>query len=142
MAYNQSTMMQMNMMAGGMGMMMMGGMPMMNSATHFVFIGNPISLQSKLQSATDEQYQNYRDATINVTGTQLQALNISSLITTAICGGFLLFPLLFFCMNWWKRCTYPTFTIPATVYLSMDRLFSAPNITNITLTVIDNTFDQ
>ena len=140
MAYNQNTMMQMNMMAGGMGMM--GRMGMMNNPAHFLYIGNPISFQGRIQSITDEQFQNFRDATVTVTGTQLQALNTASLIMTAMCGGFLIFPLIFFCMNWWKRCTYPAYTIPTTVYQSMDRLFSAPNITNITITVIDNTFDQ
>lgn len=139
--YNQSSMMQMNMMTGGMGMMM-GGMPLMNSANRFVFIGNPISLQSRLQSAADEQYQGYREATITVTGTQLNPLNIGLLILTSLCGGFFILPLFCFCMNCWKRRAYATYTVPVTTYLAMDRLFAAPNISNITLTVIDNTFDQ
>lgn len=52
MAYNQNSMMQMNMMAGGMGMMM-GRMQMMNNPAHFLYIGNPISFQSRMQSTTD-----------------------------------------------------------------------------------------
>ena len=61
--------MQINaMMAGagmGMGMGMMGGMMNPN---YFMFSGNSLSLQSRLDSLTDDETQKYVDSSITVVG--------------------------------------------------------------------------
>ena len=46
------------------------------------------------------------------------------------------------CCNWWKRCTYAAWTISASVYMSLGNLIRAPNLRNITVTVVDNNFDE
>lgn len=61
---------------------------------------------------------------------------------TIIWGSILIFPLCFICMDWWKRCTLPAYTIAINVYVSLGKIIKAPNIKNLTLTVIDNNFDQ
>lgn len=69
-------------------------------------------------------------------------MNMCSYMCTLIWGSFIILPLFFMCMDWWKRCTFPAWTIAPSVYMSMGRLFRGPNLRNITLTVIDNTFDK
>jgi hypothetical protein len=44
-------------------------------------------------------------------------------------------------MDWWKRCTFPAYTIAPNVYMSLGKLLSATNIKNLTLNVNENTFD-
>jgi hypothetical protein len=82
------------------------------------------------------------DANINVTGVEVQAMNMCSFLCTLIWGSIIILPLFFICMDWWKRCTFPAFTISANVYMSMGRLIRSPNLKNITITVVDNNFDK
>jgi hypothetical protein len=60
---------------------------------------------------------------------------------TIIWGSFIILPLFFICCDWWKRCTFPAFDISPAVYMSFAKVFRAPNIKNVTLTVVDSTFD-
>jgi len=60
---------------------------------------------------------------------------------TVIWGGIIILPLFFLCMDWWKRCTFPAFTIAPSVYMSLGKLLHAPNLRNLTLNIKDNTFD-
>lgn len=148
-AQQQVNMMRMNqmntMMGGGLGMGMglgLGmGMGTGGNPNMFVFVGNSISLQGRLDSITDQQLTGIQQATINVSGTQIQAMSIMGIMCTALWGGFLIIPLFFMCMNWWKKCVYPAYSIPASAFMKMDRIFKAPNINNITLTLTDNTFN-
>jgi len=134
----QMAMMQMNaMMGGGMGM----GMGMGMNPSMFMFVGNAISLEGRLDSLGDDQIMGIQQATINATGTQLKAMSMMGLLCTAIWGGIIIIPLFFMCMDWWKKCVYPAFTIPVSTYMKLDRIFRAPNINNVTLSVNDNTFN-
>jgi hypothetical protein len=133
----QATMIQMNAMMGGMGM----GMGMMNPSV-FMFSGNSLSLQSRLDSLTDADCERFIDANVTTSGVEVQAMSMMSLMCTMIWGSLLIFPLCFMCCSWWKRCTYPAFTISAGVYMSLGRLFRAPNLKNITINVVDNNFDE
>ena len=134
----QMAMMQMNaMMGGGMGM----GMGMGTNSNMFLFVGNAISLEGRLDSLPDDQINSVQQATINTTGSQLKAMSVMGLMCTAIWGGFIIIPLFFMCMDWWKKCVYPAFSIPVSTYMKLDRIFKAPNLNNVTLTVNDNTFN-
>lgn len=131
-------MMQMNAMMGmGMGM----GMGMMNPNV-FMFAGNSLSLQSRLDSITDAECERFIDANITATGVEAQTMNMWSFMCTMIWGSIIIIPLFFMCCDWWKRCTYPAFTISANVYLSLGKILRAPNLRNITINVTDNNFDQ
>ncbi len=46
------------------------------------------------------------------------------------------------CCDWWKKCVYPAFDIDFSVYASLAKLFRSRNLRNVSLTVIDNTFDN
>lgn len=82
------------------------------------------------------------DANINVTGSQIQAMNNCSLMCTIIWGSIIILPLFFMCCDWWKRCTYPAFNIDINLYLALSRILKAPNIRNLTLTITDNNFNN
>ena len=64
---------------------------------------------------------------------------MASFMCTLIWGSIIILPLFCMCMNWWKRCTYPIYDVPETVYDSLGRL-TRGSLTNMTLTVVDNCF--
>ncbi len=134
----QGSMIQMNAMMGGMGM----GMGMMMNPNLFMFSGNSLSLQSRLDSLTDADCERFIDANVNATGVEVQAMNMMSFMCTIIWGSFIFIPLFFMCCDWWRRCTFPAYTISAGVYMSLGKLLRAPNLKNITINVIDNNFDE
>lgn len=106
--------MQMQMQMGGMGMMPMMGVGgtggMFNNM--FMYSGNAIGLQSRLESLNPTELGQVREATINCTGTQISEMNMCCLICTIIWGSFLIFPLCFMCCDWWQKMTYPSFDVP------------------------------
>lgn len=65
-----------------------------------------------------------------------------SLMCTVIWGSIIILPLCFMCCDWWKRCTYAAYTISPSVYMSLGKLFRATNLKNITISVVDNNFDE
>ena len=69
-------------------------------------------------------------------------MNMWSYMCTIIWGSILIFPIFFMCCNWWIKCTYPAWNISPTVYMALGRIFRAPNLRNITISVIDNNFDD
>jgi hypothetical protein len=73
---------------------------------------------------------------------EVQAMNMMSYLCTMIWGSLIILPLFFLCMDWWKRCTYPIYTISANAYLNLGKFFRSHNLRNVTLTVVDNNFDQ
>ena len=81
------------------------------------------------------------DAQITVTGQQIQPMSQCSLMCTMIWGSLIIFPLFLMCCDWWKKCTYPAFSIDEGTYQSICRLLRGSGMKNITLRVHDNTFD-
>lgn len=69
-------------------------------------------------------------------------MNTWSFICTCFWGCLTILPLFLMCLDCWKKCTYPAWTIAPNVYMSLGRLLRGPNFRNITLSVIDNTFDK
>jgi hypothetical protein len=69
-------------------------------------------------------------------------MNTCSLTCTVIWGSILIFPLCFMCCNWWKKCTYPAWNISPGVYMALGRILRAPNLRNITISVVDSNFDD
>ena len=103
---------------GGMGMgMAMGmnpmmGMGMAGNPNFFFFAGTSQSLQSRIDSMTDEEINTAKDANITVTGIEVKEMSMASYMCTLIWGSIILFPLFFMCMDWWKRCTYAIYDVP------------------------------
>jgi hypothetical protein len=60
---------------------------------------------------------------------------------TFIWASLIILPFFFIFCGWWKKCTFPAYDISPAVYMSLAKVFRAPYIKNITLTVVDNTFD-
>ena len=78
----------------------------------------------------------------SVIGMQIKSMKIIGLVCTIIWGSIFIIPLIFLCMDWWKKCIYAAFTVPVSTYIKLDKIFNAPNINNITLSVTDNTFNE
>ena len=113
----------------------------MNNPNFFYFAGTSLSLHSRLESLTDEELGKIIDANINVTGVELQETSMTSYMCTLILGSLIVLPLFLMCCNWWKRCTYPAYDIPIQVYQSLGKLLRGGSLKNLTLTVVDNTFN-
>lgn len=130
--------MAMNMNMGGMGMMpMMGGTGgLFNNM--FMYSGNAIGLQSRLESLNPTETANIREATINCTGTQISEMNMMCLICTICWGSFLIFPLCFMCCDWWMRMTYPSFDVPESTYRALQNLILGSPLQTLSMTVTDN----
>ena len=124
----------------GAGLGMSIGMGM--TPNTFLFMGNALSLQTRIESLKDEEIEKIADISISVSGTQVQSMNMASYLCTIIWGSIIIFPLFFLCMGWWKRCTYPAFTIDSQIYQSLSRLTKSSSLKNITLRVMDNAFDR
>lgn len=123
---------------GGSAMGLMGfGM----SPNTFFFMGNSLSLRTRLDSLTDEQLEKFSDAHVSVSGQQTSTMNMLGYMCTIIWGSILIIPLFCMCMDWWKRCTLPSFSIDASVYESLSRILKGSNLKNFRLIVTDNTFD-
>ena len=89
-----------------------------------------------------QEIDNYIDAKITVTGVETKTTNTLGLYCTLIWGMIIYLPLILICMNWWKKCVLPVFSIDKNVYLSLGKIFAGAKISNVTLQVTDNTFDQ
>jgi len=51
------------------------------------------------------------------------------------------FILIIMCMNCWNKCVFSAYSITSNVYTKLDKLFEAPRMRNMILTINDNTFD-
>ena len=59
-----------------------------------------------------------------------------------ILGIFTLVPLCIMCLDKWKRYVHPAFEIHISVYESLGKLLKGINLRNLTLNIIDNTFNE
>ncbi len=80
-----------------------------------------------------QEVDNYIDAKITVTGVETKPTNFLGLYCTLIWGMLIYLPLVLMCMNWWKKCVLPVFSIDKNVYLNLGKLFSGAKISNVTL---------
>ena len=127
-------------MAGGMAMGMNPLMGMSNNPNYFYFIGNSLSLQSRLDSISDEEAGKIVDANINVVGVEVKPISMASMICTMIWASIIIIPFFFMCMSWWKRCTYPIYDVPENVYSSLGNITKG-GLKNLTLNINDNCFN-
>ncbi len=115
-------------------------MGLMMDPRYFFFTGNSLSLQNRLDILTTEA-DNYIDAKITVTGIEVKPMNSCSYFLTFMCV-FLIFPIFFFWMEWWKKCTYGAYSVPNSIYVALGKIINGAKISNVTLYVKDNTFNQ
>ena len=140
-ANQNASMMGMGMGMGGMAMMgMAGGGGLFNNV--FMFNGNAIGLQTRLESLTPAETSTVREATINCTGTQLTEMNTLCLVCTILWGSFLIFPLCFMCCDWWMSLTYPAFDVPENTYRALAYLLNGTPIQTLVLCVTDNRLNK
>lgn len=132
-------MMQMQLQMGMPLGMNMGGLG--NFANMFMYSGNAVGLQCKLEGLSYQEAQVYREATINCMGNQIKEVNTCCIVCTGIWGGILIFPICFMCCNWWKKIAMPAFEIPISTYQALQNLICNTNLQTITLSVCDNKFD-
>ena len=134
--------MQMHMMSNPAtaGMMMGMGAGISNNPNYFFFNGTSLSLQARLDGMSDEEANRIVDATIVVTGREVQALNTTGFLCTFIWGSIIIIPLFFMCCNWWRRCVLAAYDIDLSAYVALAKLFRSSNLRNVSLTVADSTF--
>ena len=77
-----------------------------------------------------------------VSGIEIKKPNGKCCIATMIPAMFLLLPMVLTCWNPWKRCVDAAFSIPLETYEALHRLVRNGNLRNLTLNIIDNTFDS
>ncbi len=124
------------------GLIMGMGAGISNNPNYFFFNGSSISLQTRLETMTDEEANKIIDATIVVTGREVQSLNSTAFLCTFVWGSIIIIPLFFMCCNWWRRCVLAAYDIDFSVYLALAKVFRSRNLRNVSLTVIDSTFDN
>lgn len=130
--------------AGGIGMMgipMMGGMSTggIMSGT-FMYSGNSMGLQTRLESLMPEEINSIREINISCTGNEIKSVNIMCLICMFFWGTFLLFPMCFMFCGWWKKIVWPAHDVPIQAYQALCHLLSSSNVINLSLRVNDNRF--
>ena len=77
-----------------------------------------------------------------IIGTKVEEGNTACTIVTIVFA-FLLFPIFFFCCNWWKKITNPKWEINTTTYQAIaNAVNSLPSLNNFSLTVADNGFNS
>jgi hypothetical protein len=149
--YNQAYAQNPNMMGMGMnGANMaaingMGGIAMMGMGAGggffnniFMYNGNAIGLQTRLESITSNEASTVREATISCTGTQITEMNTLCLVCTMIWGSLLIFPLFFMCCDWWMSLTYPAFDVPENTYRALAQLIIGTPLQSLVISVTDN----
>ena len=109
-------------------------------ADYFYFSGNALSLQSRLDSISDQEVGILVDAKIIISGVEVKEVNMTALMCTLIWGAIILFPLFFICCNWWKKCVGGISDVPLAIYQKLERIVRGPNMKNLTLIVNDNYF--
>jgi hypothetical protein len=79
---------------------------------------------------------------LNIVGNKLKATNNCCYNITFMLGICLIFPLFFMCCMWWKRIVNPLYELSVSAYQNMANLIGkAPNLNNLTLTIVDNAFN-
>ena len=76
-----------------------------------------------------------------VSGLQIKEPNGPCCLATLILSMFLILPMMLTCWRPWRKCVLPAFSIPAETYESLHRLVRNYNLRNLTLNIIDSTFD-
>ena len=69
----------------------------------FCFNGNAYSFKTQVSELNKEDISKLKSLRINITGTQVKNMDTCCLYSTIISGSILVFPLFFFCCDWWKR---------------------------------------
>lgn len=83
-----------------------------------------------------------RDVNANLSGQMIKEFDMCCMVCTIIWGSFFIFPLCFMCCDWWKKAVYPAYDIPLSTYQSLGNLLRSPAVANLSLTVMDNRFDN
>lgn len=107
---------------------------------YYFFSGNSLSLQSRLETMSDNEAEAIVDATVTVSGIEIQPKNSTCEMCVFIWGSLIILPLFLLCCDCYKRCASAIYDIPESVYLSLGKLINGPNIRNLTLNVTDSNF--
>ena len=96
----------------------------------------------RLKALTESEIMTLSNVDVNVTGNKVQNFSKGCYICTAIIGVLLIFPLCFLFCDWWKRCVYNIYSVPVEVYSSLSKIFKGKSLLKVSLTVIDNSYDE
>ena len=97
----------------------------------------PIQAQNTAQNGTPINHLQ-----LTIVGTKAEAGNGVCVCFTVLLA-CLIFPLFFMCCNWWKKIAHPKYEVNPTTYQAVgNALSSVPNLNNLSLTVVDNAFNN
>ena len=118
-----------------------GNIPMGGMNSTYMFSGNPLQFQTRMETATEPEIMGLKDANINLTGIPVSSMNFLCLCCTILWGSCLIFPLFFMCCDWWRAIVYPSYQVPLDAYKALAVLMRSPTITDLNLIVMDSFFD-
>jgi hypothetical protein len=86
--------------------------------------------------------QQMQQANITVIGSKTKPFNACCMISTLITGAFCILPLCFMCCMWWKKIAYAMYELTPEAYRDIGVFLERnPTVTNLNLTVADNSFN-
>jgi hypothetical protein len=91
---------------------------------------------------TDQEVSSIVEVSLFVRGAEVSAFSLSCFLCTLFWGALLLFPLCCLCCNWWKKCVFPLYEVPSSLYLNLRRLLTGIHIRKASLVVLDNGLDS
>lgn len=86
--------------------------------------------------------QPMQQADITIVGGKTKSGDLSCLFATIMCGACCIFPLCFMCCMWWKKIVSPVYQLAPEAYRDIGVFLERnPTVTNLNLTVADNSFN-
>lgn len=104
----------------------------------FIYSGNPMGLQTRIESFSQTELASIKQANIVCNGLEIKSYDICCMITTIVLGSILIFPLFFMCCEWWKKKVHPAYEIPIQTYKTLAKLISLPALKTMNLNLRDN----
>jgi len=77
-----------------------------------------------------------------INGIEISHGNMCLEMLTLIPGTYLIIPNFFHCCDWFRRKVVNIYEVPTAIYDSIAVIARSPNLRNLTLTVVDNLFNQ
>ena len=101
-----------------------------------------MSLQTRIDGLTQQNIDKIVDINIMVTGIEIHKGNRCLEFVTFVPGFYLIIPNFFHCCDWFRKKIVDIYDIPMVIYDSIAILMKSKNLRNMTLTVVDNLFNE
>jgi len=89
---------------------------MIQKSGEFIFQGDADNFTNIVKSLTTESINEITHCSVVIMGEEIKPGNAKCLILTVIMGLLCIFPLCFFCCQWWKRVVSQIFRMDESTY--------------------------